>query len=139
LESTPRHFERIRSLDLSEYCAWAQVELELGLMDEASVKFEKVLEESDSSPTRYSAAYSLATCMLVIARQDVEEGKFGAALSHLEKGIEIVSTHLIGTDEDTTFSCNWKLLGDLYSSASILPPSVFATAGNDKVYADIRR
>jgi len=142
------------SLDLSEYCAWAQVELELGLMDEASVKFEKVLSEAkDGSPTQYGAAFSLATCTLAIARQNVDEGKFGAALSHLTKGIELVYGHLIGNatggddegdegeeeeEEETIFACSWKLLGDLYSSAAVLPPSVFATAGGyDGAYEEM--
>jgi len=99
------------------------VELELGLLDEAAEKFERVLHDHDAL-TRYNAAYGLASAMLVFARQATGEGKYGGALSCLKKGIKALMSFVDDAD-DTDFYCVWKLLGDLYSHGSIIPPSVF--------------
>lgn len=56
------------------YCL--TVELELGLLDEAAEKFEKVID-NENVPTRFNAAYGLGSCMVVFARQATESGKHG--------------------------------------------------------------
>lgn len=133
--------------DLSYFCSWAQgmhciclldelkhlehalykthdfslVELELGLLDEAVAKFQQVLDSGDTN-TSFSAAYGLASCMLVFARQAADEGKYGDALYCLEKGVKSLT---IFNDNKLAFSCVWKLLGDLFSHGSIIPESAF--------------
>jgi len=113
--------------DLSFFCSWAQVELELGLLDEAAEKFEKVLD-NENLLTRYNAAYGLGLCMLVFARMATGAGKHGDALSYVKRGINAL---LVLTNEttDINFNCAWKLVGDLYSFCFVIPFSVFAQQG----------
>ncbi len=103
------------------------VELDLGLLDNAVLKFEQVLENSSNSNSRYSASYGFASCHLLAANQYVEEGKFGAALQNLCKGIESLSCLLSG-DTYVKANCVLKLLGDLYSHGYKVPSSTFDVA-----------
>ena len=98
------------------------VELELGLLDDAALKFEQVIRDSSSS--HFSASFGLASCMLPSANRNIEEGKYGAALNDLMKGIKSLSIFI----EDETkldFICTLKMLGDLYSHGYRIPSSVF--------------
>jgi len=112
-------------------CAWATVELELGLFDEAGSKFSEVLHQS----TSYNAAFGLASSMLSLARRDIEFGKAGNALNRLEIGINSLLTHVVEQDSrgtlTSTFVCPLKLLGDLYSFGASLSSSVFINEVND--------
>ena len=99
----------------------------MGLLVEAAEKFERVLHENDLM-TRFTAAYGFASCMLVMARQSTEEGKYGNALQCLNKGITALQSLV---EDNPIFCCVWKLFGDLYSHASMVPPSVFIDADSD--------
>ena len=114
---------------LTESNLWFEVELELGLIDESVEKFQKVLN-TDRVLTHHSAAYGLASCMLVFARQANEQGKFGDALVCLRKGIQSLSIFI---ENDVDFCCVWKLLGDFYSHGSIIPSSVFDTDADNGI------
>lgn len=120
-----QHAFDIDGNDKSYFCSWAQVELELGLLEQATEKFGNVLQ-SRSTIDRYNAAYGLASCMLMFARAAVEEGKFGDALSHLREGIDALESMEI-TKSQLNFNCALKLLGDLMSFGYILPASTFAS------------
>lgn len=105
------------------------VELELGLLEQAAEKFGKVLLEGDELACLH-ASFGMASCMMLGSKRDIDEGKYGRALTRLISGInalESLSTSSGGLDH---FFVAKKLLGDLHSSASLLPPSVFKD-GND--------
>ncbi len=105
------------------------VELELGLLEEATLKFEQVLKNIENKSARYSACYGLASCMLLSANQNISEGKYGAALSNIQKGIASISPFI--EDHKTNFICISKLMGDLHSHGYRIPPSVFAESNQD--------
>lgn len=117
------------SSDSSNFCSWAQVEMELGLLDEASEKFQKVLD-SGQKDSQIDAGYGLSSCMLASARKAQEEGKFGTALSNLKRGIATLNI-LIDSHHGRSFHCIWKMLGDLYSSGFDIPISAFANSNSD--------
>ena len=110
-------------------CAWANVEIELGLIQEGSSRLEHILQMSNNQATEM-AAFGHSSAMLSIARQYSQEGKFGLSLSSLELGINSIE-YLVGKDwrRQESFSkhpvCAMKLLGDLYTEAALLPASVF--------------
>jgi len=113
-------------------CAWAHVELELGLYDDAARKFDDVL--SNKGARRLSvqnAVFGFALCMAAIARRDLEEGKFGSSYSHIKVGAASLENMMISCEgqnrlnDSAPFGCALKLLGDLYSFCSNLPSSVF--------------
>jgi len=111
-------------------CAWAQVDLDLGLYEEATEKCDKVLLCLESSPEIHRmAAYIEGEALLFLARRYIQEGKFGSCLSHLEKGIaRLLALPLNEKLSADSYYCEVKLLGDLYSSGNSLPSYVFATA-----------
>ncbi|KAL7539490.1 hypothetical protein ACHAXR_012876 [Thalassiosira sp. AJA248-18] len=112
-------------------CAWARVDLDLGLYEEASEKGDKVLSlKSSSVHIRRMAAYIGGQALLFLARTDIQEGKFGSCLSHLEKGIARLSALSLKEDSGDSYYCEVKLLGDLYSFGHSLPSYVFATASS---------
>lgn len=112
-------------LDTRHLCSWAEVLLELGEIDEATTKFDLVLIDVNAFKVHDIAAYGFTSCMLLIAKRDVEEGKFGAALKHLTKGEATLSRSSLLKDTSEKFISVWKLLGDLYSYGYLLPSSVF--------------
>jgi len=118
-----------QSSDISYFCSWAQVEMELGLLNKASEKFQRVVD-SGRKDAQIDACYGLASCMLASARQAEEEGKFGNALSYLKRGIATINM-LIESQLDRMFYCIWKILGDLYSFGFLIPISAFAGTGSD--------
>ena len=103
------------------------VELELGLFEDAVSRFEAVLEDSTDKSVRPLASYGHGTAMAALSKMFVGEGKFGSAMKHLLNGIKSIESLL--EDESgsalSTSACSFKLLGDLYSLATSLPPSVF--------------
>merc|ERR1711971_332800 len=70
-------------------CAWARVDLDLGLYDLATEKCAEVLLSSveRSGSLHRMAAYIGGEASLLLARSCIHEGKFGCCLGHLEKGI----------------------------------------------------
>ena len=111
----------------STTCALAQVELELGLYDDAIEKFEKVLK---SEASHFIAIYGKASGMFHIARRDCDEGKHGMAFFHLQIAIETLSVVLPDNFDQWNIleigsSSTLKLLGDIYSFGAKLPPDVF--------------
>jgi len=109
------------------FCAWAQVELELGLLDDAAIRFEQVLMVTKNK-NRYSASYGLASCKLLSASRNIGEGKFGAALIDLKRGVDSLSLFFNDGEEEVNFFCTMKLLGDLHSHGYGIPPTVFLTS-----------
>ena len=109
-------------------CAWAEVDLDLGLYEEAVEKCDMVLSLKNSPlHVQLMAAYIESEALLFLSRRDIQEGKFGSCLSHLRKGIAVLSAK--ETSADSSY-CEMKLLGDLYSSGNSLPPYVFATSSH---------
>lgn len=96
----------------------AQVELELGLFDDAVRKFESVLGR-EGSTDHPIASYGHASALLAIAERDLGDGKSGSAYCNTLLAIESC------LKAATKFGCTWKLLGDLYTMGATFPPSVF--------------
>lgn len=109
------------------------VELELGLFEDAVSRFEAILETSTDKSVRPLASYGHGTAMAALSKMFVGEGKFGSAMEHLLNGIKSVESLL--EDESgsalSTSACSFKLLGDLYSLATSLPPSLFDRCKTD--------
>eukprot|EP00584_Thalassiosira_punctigera_P005733 CAMPEP_0172534280 /NCGR_PEP_ID=MMETSP1067-20121228/6705_1 /TAXON_ID=265564 ORGANISM="Thalassiosira punctigera, Strain Tpunct2005C2" /NCGR_SAMPLE_ID=MMETSP1067 /ASSEMBLY_ACC=CAM_ASM_000444 /LENGTH=1832 /DNA_ID=CAMNT_0013319057 /DNA_START=41 /DNA_END=5539 /DNA_ORIENTATION=+ len=107
-------------------CAWAQVDLDLGLYEEAADKCDKVFCLEGSSEIHRMATYIEGEALLFLARRVIQECKFGSCLSYLEKGISRLSA--LSFEEKPSrnnYYCELKLLGDLYSSGNSLPSYVF--------------
>ena len=113
--------------ELSPYalCSWAQIDLDLGLYEEAADKSAKVLSADAPLHFQRMAAYIEGQSCLFLARSCIQEGKFGSSLSYLEKGIVRISALSIGENSAESHYCEVKLLGDLYSSGNSLPSYVF--------------
>ncbi|KAL7555265.1 hypothetical protein ACHAWF_018923, partial [Thalassiosira exigua] len=109
-------------------CAWARVELDLGLYEEAVEKCDGVLSSEEPAPhIRRMAAYIEGEALLFLARIYVQEGKFGASLSQLKRGVVRLSAFLPpGEKSEKGQYCVVKLLGDLYSSGNSLPSYVYS-------------
>jgi len=112
-------------LSPSTCCAWAQVQLDLGLYDEAAEKCDVILSSGTTSPIHQMVAYIESEALLAMAKQDVQEGKFGLCLSHLQKGIDRLNSLSVQFSSSENFYCVTKLLGDLYTFAESLPSYVF--------------
>ena len=93
-----------------------QVEMELGLFEDAAENF---LAASREDEMKAIAIFGLGQALLFMARRDAEDGKAGAALSHLQKAVQ--SCDLQGRN----FRCLSKLRGDLYTCGALLPAGVF--------------
>ena len=114
-------------------CSWAEVELELGLFDEAAEKYGMALEQAQHEPSTGSvviAAFGQGRALLAMAQRDSQDGKAGAAYNRLILAIERIKSTLVtnqGEDEtlQSDFGCALKLLGDLYTFGAGLPPAVF--------------
>ena len=116
------------NLSAESFCAWAQVELDLGLHEEAAEKCDVVLSMESSSQIQRMATYIAGEALLFLARTDTLEGKFGSCLFHLERGVERLSTLTLNEISVDSHFCELKLLGDLYSFANVLPSYVFNPA-----------
>lgn len=96
----------------------------MGLLDDAASKFGKALLALKCFNSKLNASYGFASCMLLSANRNVDEGKNGAALSNLHRGIECVK-QCISDNTTFDFMCLYKLLGDLYSHGYKIPASNF--------------
>ena len=106
------------SIESSTLILCAQVEHELGLLDEALKKFATVIDRGEST-TQSVALYGQATVLFSIAERELLDGKAGAALHCIRRA-------LVNCDKSSMVSgCQFKLLGDLYSFGASLPPDVF--------------
>eukprot|EP00980_Cylindrotheca_fusiformis_P022263 scaffold9159_cov121-Cylindrotheca_fusiformis.AAC.5 len=103
----------------SVLCSSAQVELELGLFEDAADKFARVLERDSDSPMQSIAAYGQGVALLSIAQRDLQDGKAGSAFDCIHKAIKAC------VELANDFSCICKLLGDLYSFGALVPLSLF--------------
>jgi len=117
------------SLSSSTVCSLAQVELDLGLYDEAIEKFDEVLN-SEENGSHFIAAYGKATGLLYTSQRDINEGKFGKALSRLEIAISNLCQFIPSLDRPCfdgkeNFSSTLKLLGDIYSFGVNIPSDIF--------------
>jgi superkiller protein 3 len=114
-------------------CAWAQIDLDLGLYTDAAEKCSRVLSMEDSALHYYHrmAAYIEGKSCLFLAKSCIQEGKFGSSLSHLEKGIARLSSLSIHETSSMNHYCEIKLLGDLYSLGNSLPSYAFETISPD--------
>ena len=116
------------------FIAWAQVDLDLGLFEEAADTCAKVLALDSSLHVRRMATYIEGEALLRLARGRIQEGKFGSCLSLLMKGAARLKSH---SSEETCGStamhhCELKLLGDIYSCGSSLPPYAFGPLKADE-------
>jgi tetratricopeptide (TPR) repeat protein len=100
---------------LSLLVSCAQIELELGLVDDAAEKFAEALTKTENSVARYG----YATALYSMAQRDFADGKVGAAFASLELAID----NCLKSSAD--FACQLKLLGDLYSLGASFPPNIF--------------
>lgn len=107
-------------------CAWAQIDLDLGLYTDAAEKCSQALSMEDSALHRMAACIEGESC-LFLAKGCIQEGKFGSSLSHLEKGIARLSSLSIHELSSMNHYCEVKLLGDLYSLGNSIPSYAFET------------
>ena len=112
------------------------VELELGLFEEATEKFELVLQrEKDSSHT--IAAYGQGSALLSLGHRDALDGKAAAAIQHVSRAISCIeNTFILEGATSPPAGCALKLLGDLYSFGALLPPDVFTERLDDESTVD---
>lgn len=114
-------------------CSWAQVELQLGLMDEANERFKEILETDSNNPI---AAYGHATCLLERAKSCASQGKIVLALKKLKEAGRALQFVLFSDNiffaqdseqlDSQHYLCTLKLWGDLHSFGFFLPSDVFA-------------
>lgn len=114
-------------------CNWAQADIDLGLYKEAAEKCAKVTSMTNASThVHHMAAYIEGEALLFLARNCVNEGKFGQSKADLEKGISTLSALSTNEHSSNKHYCEVKLLGDLYSSGSSLPSYAFASTSSDE-------
>jgi len=112
-------------LPASALVSWAQVQLELGQVDEAAEKFGIALGQNEKSIFSV-ASFGQGCALLSVAQRDVHDGKAGTAYSTLTKAISVVKDSFGSTDnESKRVLCMMKLLGDMYTFGKMLPPDVF--------------
>ncbi len=116
------------NLSPEAFCAWAQVDLDLGLYEAAAETCAKVLAMESSFHVQRMATYIEGEALLSLARGRILEGKFGSCLSLLTKGAARLKSQSTGKNKDSVKSryCELKLLGDIFSCGHSLPPYVFA-------------
>lgn len=111
------------------FCGWAQVELDLGMYDEAAQKCSRVLMSLDAPrKIKRLAAYIQGESLLCLARVNIQQGKFGACFEHLNAGITMIAAQ----EKEGFRYCEAKLLGDLYSFAESIPCYVFDSSSEEK-------
>lgn len=101
-------------LPSSAIISWGQLELQLGLFEGAAEKFDLVQDS-------IMAAYGKGLALLATAERDAQDGKVGVAYTKIVTAINTLEA----LQGEELFVCVNKLLGDLYSFASRLPPDVF--------------
>lgn len=106
--------------------------MDLGLYDEAAEKCDVILSSGTTSPIHRMVAYIESEALLAMAKQDVQEGKFGLCLSHLQQGIDRLNSLSVQFSSSENFYCVTKLLGDLHTFAESLPSYVFIVSSFSK-------
>lgn len=102
----------------SVLCSCAQVELDLGMLDEAAEKFKMALDSGDDN-VKPIAAHGQGLSLLSISRREFRDGKIGKAFAVLQRAIEGCIR------SEPAFPCSHKLTGDLYSFGASFPPDLF--------------
>ncbi len=122
------------NLSSDAFCAWAQVDLDLGLYEAAAETCAKVLVMESSFHVKRMATYTEGEALLSLARGRILEGKFGSCLSLLTKGAARLKSQSMEKNNDSTKSryCELKLLGDIYSCGHSLPLYVFRQLKTDE-------
>ena len=105
-------------------CSCGEVEMELGMFDEASDKFARALNGDVDSATADVARFGLGSAMLHLSRRDVQDGKLESAFARLKHGISVCRS------SETTRGSLSKLLGDLHSAAAWIPSCLFESSGS---------
>ena len=111
-------------------CSWAEVDLELGLFDDAAEKYSRVLQHADTFGTFVGiAAFGQGRALLAMAQRDAQDGKAGAAYNLMKRAIDGIQKILVSCKGNQTvqsdFGCVVKLLGDIYTFGAGLPPALF--------------
>jgi tetratricopeptide (TPR) repeat protein len=126
-------------LPSSALCSWGQIELTLGLTEEADGRFQEVLS---SEPHNAIAAFGHASCLLERAKASATQGKSSLALENLKEASYTLQSILIFTDQsskrdsqnsESEYLCVLKLLGDLYTFGYFLPSDVFVTSDDQVI------
>jgi tetratricopeptide (TPR) repeat protein len=114
--------------------SWAQIQLELGLVDEAAEKFGLALDQGDKSVVPV-ASYGQGCALLSVAQRDLQDGKATFAHRNLEKAVTVVRGSLIQDNQKSSpsFRCAMKLLGDMHTFGAGLPPHVFADSESGEI------
>lgn len=94
---------------------WAQVELELGLCDESITRCNEAIVSCANTQLKRLASYIKGKAIISMARQNLQDGKYGLAYGYIKMGVSI---------RGDSYS-ELKLLGDLYSVGEALPSYVF--------------
>lgn len=92
------------NLSPNSLVAWAQVELELGLYSDSIERCNEAMLSCTDSPLSRLASFVKGKAVLAIARQTLQEGKYGSSLHYIKMGVELNS------DSYSEF----KLLGDYF-------------------------
>jgi tetratricopeptide (TPR) repeat protein len=112
------------------------VELELGLFEEATEKFDLVLQR-EKDPSRTIAAYGQGSALLSLGRRDALDGKAAAAIQHVSRAISSIENIFLREGvASPPAGCALELLGLLYSFGALLPPDVFLEVADDGSHVD---
>lgn len=117
-------------------CAWAQVDLDLGLYEAAADTCAEVLAFDTSFHVKRMATFIGGEALLFLARERIQEGKFGSCLTHLKMGAARLKS--LSTEQKSARShyCEIKLLGDIYSCGHSLPSYVFSPMRTEESLSD---
>eukprot|EP00041_Stephanoeca_diplocostata_P033189 m.1091419 g.1091419 ORF g.1091419 m.1091419 type:complete len:1666 (-) comp24287_c0_seq8:200-5197(-) len=127
-------FERCEALDAEDTeCMYemACVDHVLHRFPEAIARFTRVLAKE---PLHLAARYDLARTWFNLAREQFGTGVLGSARDALNHAAHHVCHAL---DAESSFTCLWKLLGDVAVQASELPTNVVATITFPEKIVDI--
>lgn len=116
------------NLSPDAFCAWAQVDLDLGLYEAAAEICAMVLSMHTSFTIQRIVTDIEGEALLYLARGRIQEGKFGSCLSLLTKGAARLKTLVSKVNNGGSKSsyCELKLLGDIYSCGYSLPLYAFS-------------
>lgn len=106
--------------------------MEMGLVEDSKSKFARAALESSGSRSKASAFGQGLACFMM-GRRDLQDGKAGVALKHIQEGIDFCEP----LAED---SCSLsKLVGDMYSFLSAFPSELLAdNASSDHLEAHLQ-
>ena len=77
------------NLSPSSLVAWAQVELELGLYSDSIERCNEAMSSSSQSQLIRLASFVKGKAVLAVARQNIQEGKYGSSLHYIKLGVEL--------------------------------------------------